>query len=84
MAPKKTPTSTNDDHAAMPEEAGTAVDVTDLRVILLAFQTGLNELQEMKQEIRCMSDSREGAATSRSLPSPLRHNTFGSVAYMNA
>jgi hypothetical protein len=84
MAPKKTPTSADNDHAAVPEEAGTAVDVTDLRAILLAFQTGLNELQEVKQEIRRMSDSREGTATSRSLPSPLRSDTFGSVADLNA
>ena len=85
MAPKKNP----DAEAAVPEEAGAAVDVTvpDLRAILLAFQAGLNELTEMKEEIkeiRRMSDPREGAATGRTFPSPLRRDTFGSVADMNA
>jgi hypothetical protein len=80
MAPKK---NTNAE-AAVPEEAGTAVDVPDLRAILLAFQAGFNKLTEMKEEIRRMSDSREGAATGRTLASPLRRYTFGSVADMNA
>jgi hypothetical protein len=56
----------------MPAEAFTAADVTaaELRALVIAFQTGLAELHDMKQEIRHMSDFREGAGASRSLPSP--------------